>query len=499
MPTKNQNKITLLSTISSIISSAPTIKNMVKKCAKELQSTLKTPAIYIGLIDPQNSIFFTDLDPSFFEKAETEFKLELATITESTATANQSNIIEKVSSSHHQSMTGLISLPMWMGQEKLGAFSILIPYRSLEEFYSTLSFFQTVILLMSQKIMLTRTKTSDQMALLQENLKLKHELQSKYNIHNMVGQSNEMKRVYESIMQVANTTTSVLIRGESGTGKELVAHAIHYTSNRAAKPFVPINCGAIPEGLIESELFGYEKGAFTDATQKKIGKFQAAEGGTLVLDEISELAPNLQVKLLRVLQEREFTPVGGILSIKTNVRIIAASNKDLEREVQEGRFREDLYYRLNVFPIFMPPLRERKSDILLLANHFLEKYAKETQKPINRISSMAIDWLSRYHWPGNVRELENAIERSVIICDGDAILAEHLPPTLQVKKPDSDFKQELSLEEMTHLFEKNLIIDALRKHNGNQSKTAAYLKTSNRILGYKIKNLNINPKGLDDM
>ncbi len=498
MPTGTQNQVTLLSTISSIISSSFNSKDIARNIANEIQKTVTSPAIYLALFDPQTSTFTTELDPEFFESAQLKFKLDLGKISEKTCTGNQSAIIETLKNVTASETTGLISLPMWVGNEKIGALTILVQYQILEEFYSTISFIQVTALMIGQKIMLIRAKTTDQLALLQENLKLKHELQSKYNIHNMVGQSNEMKRVYESIIQVANTNTSVFIRGESGTGKELVAHAIHYNSTRANKPFVPINCGAIPEGLIESELFGYEKGAFTDATHKKMGKFEAAEGGTLFLDEISELASNLQVKLLRVLQEREFTPVGGINAIKSNVRIIAASNKDLEKEVKEGQFREDLYYRLNVFPIFLPPLCERKSDILLLANHFLEKYAKETQKPINRISSMAIDWLSRYHWPGNVRELENAIERSVVICDGDAILAEHLPPTLQIKQKESEFKQELSLEEMTHLFEKNLIIDALKKHNGNQSKTAHYLKTSNRIIGYKIKNLNINPKDLDE-
>ncbi len=498
MPSGNQNKVTLLSTISSIISSSFNSKEMTKNIAKEIQKIGNIPAILVILFDPQTATFCSELDSSFFEMAQLSFQLDLEKSAETVCNTNQPLITEVLQSKHPNNITGLISLPMWASAEKIGAFSILITYRTLEEFYTLLSVIQVTTLMMSQKIMLLRAKSTDQLALLQENLKLKHELQSKYNIHNMVGQSNEMKRIYESIIQVANTNTSVLIRGESGTGKELVAHAIHYNSTRSNKSFVPINCGAIPEGLIESELFGYEKGAFTDATHRKIGKFEAAESGTLFLDEISELASNLQVKLLRVLQEKEFTPVGGITAIKTNVRIIAASNKNLEKEVTEGRFREDLYYRLNVFPIFMPPLRERKSDILLLANHFLEKYAKETQKPINRISSMAIDWLSRYHWPGNVRELENAIERSVVVCDGDAILAEHLPPTLQIKKKESDYKQELSLEEMTNLFERNLIIEALRKHNGNQSKAAITLKTSNRIIGYKIRNLHINVKELDE-
>ena len=216
-----------------------------------------------------------------------------------------------------------------------------------------------------------------------------------------------MRQVYEQVSQVARTNTTVLIRGESGTGKELIAHAIHYNSLRAKKPFVKVSCAALPETLIESELFGYEKGAFTGAQARKKGRFELAEGGTLFLDEIGDLDPQTQVKLLRVLQEREFERLGGTETIKVNVRLIAATNKDLEKAIAEGKFREDLYYRLNVFAIFVPPLRERKPDVLLLADHFLEKFSQEHSKNIRRISTPAIDMLMSYHWPGNVRELEN--------------------------------------------------------------------------------------------
>ena len=235
----------------------------------------------------------------------------------------------------------------------------------------------------------------------------------------------------------------MLIRGESGTGKELIAHAIHYNSLRAAKPFVKVSCGALPDTLIESELFGYEKGAFTDAHQRRKGRFELAEGGTLFLDEIGDINLQTQVKLLRVLQAREFERLGGTETIKSNVRLIAATNKSLETAMTDGTFREDLYYRLNVFTIFVPPLRERKPDILLLADHFLQKFAGEHGKPIRRIATPAIDMLMSYHWPGNVRELENVIERSVLVCEGQVLHAHHLPPTLQTAETSETTLQPL--------------------------------------------------------
>ncbi|MHC4501060.1 MAG: sigma-54 interaction domain-containing protein, partial [Planctomycetota bacterium] len=244
----------------------------------------------------------------------------------------------------------------------------------------------------------------------------------------MVGSSSTMQQVYRLIEQVADSNTTVLIRGESGTGKDLVAHAIHYNSPRADKPFVKVNCTALPEALLESELFGHEKGAFTGAIERKLGRFERANGGTIFLDEIGDFPLNLQVKLLRVIQFKEFERLGGYETIKANVRIIVATNKNLEEQIEKALFREDLYYRINVFPIYLPPLRERKDDIMLLADYFLEKLAAANSKDIKRISTPAIEMLTRYHWPGNVRELENCIERAVLLCDGDVIRSEHMPP-----------------------------------------------------------------------
>jgi Nif-specific regulatory protein len=302
-----------------------------------------------------------------------------------------------------------------------------------------------------------------------------------------------MHDVYVQIHQASKGSTSILIRGESGTGKELVAHAIHYNSIRSAKPFVKVNCAAIPAELIEAELFGHEKGAFTGAHQQKKGKFELAHGGTIFLDEVGDLSMPTQVKLLRVLQEKEFERVGGVETIKTNFRLISATNKNLETMVKDGLFREDLYYRLNVFSIFLPPLRDRRTDILLLAEHFLQTYAEENNKKINRISTPAIDMMMSYHWPGNVRELENCIERAVLVCDGETIHGHHLPPSLQTGA-QREQTEDISFEEKVATYEKDLIIDALKATRGNISKTAELLCETVRVVGYKMKQYKIDYK-----
>ena len=297
--------------------------------------------------------------------------------------------------------------------------------------------------------------------------------------------------MYEQMAQVATTNTTVLIRGESGTGKEMVAHAIHYNSPRANKPFVKVSCAALPDSLIESELFGYEKGAFTGAEQRKKGRFELAEGGTLFLDEIGDINLTTQVKLLRVLQEREFERLGSTETIKVNVRMIAATNKDMERAIAAGTFREDLYYRLNVFAIFVPPLRERKADLLLLVDHFLEKFSHEHKKSIKRISTPAIDMLMSYHWPGNVRELENTLERAVLMCDGQVVHGHHLPPSLQTAEASGTVNR-VSLSDAVAGFEKDLIQDALKTTRGNRAKAARLLDTTERVLNYKVRKYTID-------
>jgi Nif-specific regulatory protein len=295
-----------------------------------------------------------------------------------------------------------------------------------------------------------------------------------------------MEELYEKVAQAAPTATTVLIRGESGTGKELVAHALHYNSPRAARPFVRVSCAALPEALIESELFGYEPGAFTDARAQKKGRFELADGGTLFLDEVGDLSPATQIKLLRVLQEREFERLGGVAPIKVDVRLVAATNRDLEAAMTKGGFREDLFYRLNVFTVFVPPLRDRRPDVPLLADHFVEKYAARHRKDVRRVSTGAIDVLMSYHWPGNVRELENAIERAVLVCDGGVLHAHHLPPTLQTAEVSGTLPRQ-SLAHALGAYEKDLLLDALKIARGNRAKAARLLETTERIFAYRLR------------
>jgi Nif-specific regulatory protein len=307
----------------------------------------------------------------------------------------------------------------------------------------------------------------------------------------IIGTSSAMRDIYQMVKQVAPSEATVLVIGDSGTGKELIAAEIMRLSRRADNPFIKINCAALPESIIESELFGHEKGAFTGASSRHVGKFEAAHMGTLFLDEIGELPPQVQVKLLRVLQEREIERVGGNGTVKVDVRVIAATNKNLEDEIKEGHFREDLFYRLNVFPLVIPPLCERKSDIVLLADHFTEKYAQKNGKLIKRISSMAIDLLTSYSWPGNVRELENCIERAVILTTDMVIHSYHLPPSLQTAR-STNTEPGATLESALSRVEKEMIIEALKITEGNMSQAAARLGITERQMGLRLRHYGIS-------
>lgn len=305
------------------------------------------------------------------------------------------------------------------------------------------------------------------------------------NQFGIIGTSKGIHSVFDLVSQVGPSDATVLITGESGTGKELVASAIHRQSKRAHQAFIKVNCAALPESIIESELFGHEKGAFTGALYQRKGRFELAQGGTLFLDEIGDVSPQIQVKLLRVLQEREIERVGGEQPIKIDVRLIAATNRNLEADVKVGRFREDLFYRLNVFPIHIPPLRERKSDIILLADFFAEKYARKHGKLIKRISSPALDLLSSYHWPGNVRELENCIERAVILSSDKVIHSYHLPPSLQSAQ-STQTEPTTTLEAALSRLEKELIIEALKIAKGNMAAAARRLGITERQMGLRV-------------
>ncbi len=386
-----------------------------------------------------------------------------------------------------------ICVPIRVGRKTVGALGIDLRFKKSRDYDRVVKFLHVIAGTIGQAVRVEGLVEAETKRLVAENTYLREELRERYDFGNMIGGSGGMQQVYEQISQVAGTNTSVLIRGESGTGKGLIAHAIHYNSPKAKKPFVKVSCAALPDTLIESELFGYEKGAFTGAQSRKPGRFELAEGGTLFLDEIGDLNLTTQVKLLRVIQEREFERLGSTETIKMKARLIAATNKDLEKAIAEGAFREDLYYRLNVFTIFVPPLRERKPDVMALADYFLEKYTKEHNKKIKRISTPAIDMMMSYHWPGNVRELENAMERAVLICDGNVIHAHHLPPTLQTAEASGTVER-VSLSEAVASYEKDLILDALKTTRGNCSRAARILSTTERVFNYKTKKYAIDCK-----
>jgi Nif-specific regulatory protein len=316
-------------------------------------------------------------------------------------------------------------------------------------------------------------------------------LPQRADLGSLVGSSDATLSMLEQALQVAPTRTTVLVRGESGTGKELVAELIHRNSPRAAGPLVKVNCAALPESLVEAELFGHERGAFTGALARRKGRFELAGGGTLFLDEVGDIPLSTQTKLLRVLQERQFERVGGTETLRADVRLIAATNRNLERAIAERKFREDLYYRLNVFTVCVPPLRERKPDILLLADHFVEKHAREHDKVVRRISTPAIDMLMSYHWPGNVRELENCIERAVVLCDDAVLHSHHLPPTLQTAEGSGTVPSR-SLRLAVSTLERELIVDALKATRGNQALAAKLLQVSERVINYKVKKLGLD-------
>ncbi len=384
-----------------------------------------------------------------------------------------------------------ICVPISIGREVIGAISVDMVYEAAKPLEGDMRVLSIAASMVAKDVRDRREAAIRRKELEDENLRLRHELEDRFKPENIIGNSSSMRDVYHQIHQVSASETTVVIRGESGTGKELVAHAIHYSSPRANRPFVKVSCAALNENLLESELFGHEKGAFTGAIQSRKGRIEEARDGTLFLDEIGDFSSIIQVKLLRVLQERQFERVGSNRVLTTSARIIVATNRDLESAVAQSAFRQDLYYRINVFPIFLPPLRERKDDILLLADHFVEQYGKKMNKDVRRISTTAINMMAAYHWPGNVRELENCIERAVLLSTDGVIYAHHLPPTLQTSEA-SDTVGTGSLKERVDLFERDLIIDALKRCNGNLAAAARDLGSTARIIRYKVRELGID-------
>jgi len=384
-----------------------------------------------------------------------------------------------------------LCVPIKLGSQAIGALSadrIFPEPTSCDEDVRMLAVIASMI---AQAVRLRRRAQEERQRLLDENRRLQEQLKDRFRPSNIIGSSGAMQAVYDMIAQVSKSDATVLIRGESGVGKELVAHAIHYNSLRAERPFIKVNCAALPETVIESELFGHEKGAFTGAVAERKGRFELAEGGSIFLDEIGDFSPATQIKLLRVLQEREFERVGAATPIKADVRIIAATNRDLDALIAEDRFRQDLYYRLNVFPIHVPPLRERRSDILLLADHFVEKHSRRNHKSVRRISTPAIDMLSAYHWPGNVRELENCIERAVLLTTDEVIHGHHLPPTLQTAEASGTVVSG-TLQAALDNVEREMLVEAIKSARGNMAKAARGLGISERLIGLRVAKYGID-------
>lgn len=386
-----------------------------------------------------------------------------------------------------------LCVPIKIGNETIGALSVDREFEGDSKLQDDLRILTVVASMIAQAVKIRQNIMEEREQLLAENSRLHRELEERFRPANIIGNSKAMQNVFDMVAQVSRSDATVLIRGESGTGKELIAQAIHYNSPRASKPLVKVNCAALPETVIESELFGHERGAFTGAVSTRKGRFEMANGGTIFLDEIGDLTPTTQVRLLRVLQEKEFERVGGNETIRTNVRVIAATNRDLEAAIETGAFREDLYYRLNVFPIHIPPLRERRDDILLLSDHFIDAYGTANHKPIQRISTPAIDLLMNYHWPGNVRELENCIERAVLLSVDGVIHSHHLPPSLQSAE-STNTQVRGSLQDSLENLERELLMDALKSTKGNMAKAARMLEITERIMGLRVKKHGIDPR-----
>ncbi len=388
-----------------------------------------------------------------------------------------------------------ICVPIKLENKTVGTLSVDRLFSDSVSFEEDLRLLTIISSMAAQAVKISKMVEREKEALLDENRMLRTELQEKYRFENIVGEGKKMHDIYHTVTVVAPTKATVLLRGESGTGKELIAKAIHYNSPRKDKPFIKFSCAALPETLLESELFGYEKGAFTGAVSSKQGRFEAADGGTMFLDEVGDMTLAMQVKFLRVLQEREFEKVGSLETIKVDVRVIAATNKDLEAAVRDGKFREDLYYRLNVLPIFLPPLRERREDIALLIYHFIKKFAQENQKDVRDLAKRAWEQVLNYRWPGNVRELENCMERAVIVCQKPLIDVSDLPGPIQNADVSAAASQSAdnagTLPVVVESIEKQMIREALEKTGGNRRKAAHLLGVTERILGYKLRNYQI--------
>ncbi len=509
--TRHQQELQLLRNISSVVDQSIDMRSVVHPILETLDECLGFRSATITLLRKGGDDILTEAAHGV-SRAQTDlgqYKLGEG-VTGKVILSGEPMVIPRTSESPiflnktrqgKSADTSFICVPIKEKQDVVGALSVFRPYADDSQLQQDVTILGAVASMLARSVLLRREVQEQQADLKEENRQLKAELTRRYQPANIVGNSREMQEVYNQIAQVAMSQATVLINGETGTGKELVAHAIHYASSRVKEPFVRVHCAALPESLIESELFGHVKGAFTGAVSDRKGRFELADRGTIFLDEIGEVPISIQAKLLRVLQEREFEPVGGTNTIKVNVRIVAATHRDLPKMVEEGRFREDLYYRLCVFPIYVPSLKKRKTDIILLADHFMMKYAKENGKAVCAFANETLDLLMRHRWPGNVRELENCIERGVLLSEGEIMHPNVLPSSIQAslgylpESPPSDLAvldQGLSLSEMIENYEKAILKAVLDKTNGNIAAAARELQSTSRIVSYKVKQYDLD-------
>ncbi len=499
-------ELTVLFEISRILDRSLDLRDVVRPVLAELAGHMEMVRGTLALVNRQTGEISIDAAHGLSESQKEKGRYRLGEgVTGKVIQSGKAAVVPRVSeeplflnktgarSGLRKKDVGFICVPIKIGSEVIGALSadrVLPKEVALQEDLRVLSIIASMI---AQAVRLRQSAQEERQKLLEENQRLQDELKEKFRPSNIIGNSKQMQDVYDQIAQVSRSQTTALIRGESGTGKELVAHAVHYNSLRPGKPFVRVNCAALPETLVESELFGHEKGAFTGALATRQGRFEAAHGGTIFLDEVGDFSPATQVKLLRVLQEREFERVGGNVPIKTDVRVIAATNRNLEEMIAEGKFRQDLYYRLNVFSIHLPALRERKADILLLADFFVGKYAKQNHKSVRRISTPAIDMLMSYHWPGNIRELENCIERAVLVSTDEVLHGYHLPPTLQTAEASGTVAVG-PLQAALDNVEREMLIESLKNARGNMAKASRSLGMTERLMGLRVKKHGIDAR-----
>ncbi|MBX2812555.1 MAG: sigma 54-interacting transcriptional regulator [Myxococcales bacterium] len=491
------NKLSLLSLMSEMCEGPLGDETILDNVLNQLASSPTFSTICLFVIDRGHQEVVLDRAPDLTanNRKRSRFTIK-GSFWENVLTSGQPAVIEQL---NHPLPTGLDRLnppiPKRAASSENGGF-IAVPIRYGEELVGILTSFWTPHNVHSLQEDISVLRIAAQM--IAPNAAARQAQVCKGVPNNMpdvqiLGRSKATRSVIDAIRTVSPSDSTVLILGESGTGKELVADAIHRSSRRREGPFVKVNCAALPEGVLESELFGHEVGAFTGAIQQRIGRFESASHGTIFLDEIGDLPVSTQVALLRTLQERTLQRVGGNIDIKVNVRVIAATHRDLTSAIASGEFRQDLYYRLDVFPIRVPSLRERRTDIPLLADHFVERYAETNRKQVHRISSRAIDMLMAYHWPGNVRELENCIERAVLLCEDHVIHGRHLPPTLQMDGAKPSNKQG-SLEVTLDAIERDMLDEALKTAKGNMAEAARKLGITERKMGLRVRRYHLDPR-----